>query len=64
MPLARTGMHYHRRPFFRKKPRIGCPANLLENDFPPGYLFCQPFISQNLRIILLITTGVDAETIS
>ena len=49
---ARTGMHYHRRPFFRKKPRIGCPANLLENDFPPGYLFCQPFISQNLRIIL------------
>ena len=40
--LARTGMHYHRRPFFRKKPRIGCPANLLENDFPPGYLFCQP----------------------
>ena len=46
------GMHYHRRPFFRKKPRIGCPANLLENDFPPGYLFCQPFISQNLWIIL------------
>ena len=39
-------------PLFRKKPRIGCPANLLENDFPPGYLFCQPFISQNLRIIL------------
>ena len=29
-------------PFFRKKPRISCPANLLENDFPPGYLFCQP----------------------
>ena len=50
--LARTGMHYHRRPFFRKKPRISCPANLLENDFPPGYLFYRPFISQNLRIIL------------
>ena len=39
-------------PLFPQKAAHQLPANLLENDFPPSYLFCQPFISQNLRIIL------------
>ena len=49
--LARTGMHYHRRPFSAKSRASVAPPICSKTIFP-SYLFCQPFISQNLRIIL------------
>ena len=49
--LARTGMHYHRRPFFRKAAHR-LPRQSARKRFSARLPVLPAFISQNLRIIL------------